>query len=326
MLRLRDVSVNINQFYFMEVVYLAGFQKAKREQVWIKVLLTGASGCGKSYSALRLAKGIAGKCGSAIAYIGTEGSRNKYYADEFDYDLLELEEPFTCEKYMEAIEAAIDSGYKVLIIDSMTHEWKWLNDTHQKMPGNGINNWGKLKPRHNNFMEKVLFSPIHIIATARGKDNWVMEEKNGKQVPKKVGMGAQQDKDISYEYTVSLMIEQDTHVASADKDNTHLFDGRYDVITEKDGEKLFEWANKGDAPAPKLDKPTYTETNVTADDILPEIKKEIITMCTQLGGTHNADLMATLKEYTANGNPNAIKDVDKAKECLEKVKGIKPVE
>lgn len=35
------------------------FQKAKREQVWIKVLLSGASGSGKSYSALKMATGIA---------------------------------------------------------------------------------------------------------------------------------------------------------------------------------------------------------------------------------------------------------------------------
>ena len=195
-----------------------GFQKAKREQVWLKVLLSGASGSGKSYSALKMATGIAKKCNSGIAYIGTEGSRNKYYANEFDYDLLELEEPFECEKYMAAIDEAVKAGYKVLIIDSMTHEWKWLNDVHDKMPGNSFTNWGKLKPRHHKFMDKVLNSPIHIIATARGKDDWVLEDKNGKQVPKKVGMGQQQDKDISYEYTVSLMISQDTHVASADKD------------------------------------------------------------------------------------------------------------
>lgn len=177
---------------------------------------------GKLYT-LKMATGIAKKCNSGIAYIGTEGSRNKYYANEFSYDLLELEEPFECEKYMEAIDAAVDAGYKVLIIDSMTHEWKWLNDIHDKMPGNSFTNWGKLKPRHHKFIDKVLNSPIHIIATARGKDDWVLEDKNGKQVPKKVGMGQQQDKDISYEYTVSLMIEQDTHVASSDKDNTHLF-------------------------------------------------------------------------------------------------------
>lgn len=310
----------------MEVIYLAGFQKAKREQVWLKVLLSGASGCGKSYSALRLAKGIADECGSAIAYIGTEGSRNKYYADKFDYDLLELEDPFESEKYIEAVDAAVDAGYKVLIIDSLTHEWKWLNDTHDKMPGNSFTNWGKLKPRHRKMMDKILTSPIHIIATARGKDDWVLEDKNGKQVPKKVGMGQQQDKDISYEYTVSLMIAQDTHIASADKDNTELFDGRYEVLTEKDGKRLYEWANKGDAPAPKPEKPTYSEANISTEDKLSEIKKEIISLCTSLGGTKNTELMDTLKSYVPSGNPNAIKDAEVAEECLQKIKNIKPVE
>lgn len=303
-----------------------GFQKAKREQVWLKVLLSGASGCGKSYSALKLATGIAKECGSSIAYIGTEGSRNKYYADEFDYDLLELEEPFECEKYIEAIDSAVEAGYKVLIIDSMTHEWKWLNDVHDKMPGNSFTNWGKLKPRHNKFMDKVLNSPIHVIATARGKDDWVLEEKNGKQVPKKVGMGQQQDKDISYEYTVSLMIAQDTHVASADKDNTHLFDGRFEVLTEKDGVRLYEWANKGDKPEPKKEAPRYTETTADPDDSLKTVKREIVSYCNKLGGTKNPELMETLKTYAASGNPNAIKDLAKAKECLEKIKGVKLIE
>ena len=101
---------------------MAGFQKAKREQVWLKVLLSGASGCGKSYSALRLAKGIADKCGSAIAYIGTEGSRNKYYADEFDYDLLELEEPFECEKYMDAIDEAVKAGEVLNLKELISYE------------------------------------------------------------------------------------------------------------------------------------------------------------------------------------------------------------
>ena len=303
-----------------------GFQKAKREQVWLKVLLSGASGSGKSYSALKIATGIAKECGSGIAYIGTEGSRNKYYADEFDYDLLELEEPFECEKYIEAIDAAVEAGYKVLIIDSMTHEWKWLNDVHDKMPGNSFTNWGKLKPRHHKFMDKVLNSPIHIIATARGKDDWVLEDKNGKQVPKKVGMGQQQDKDISYEYTVSLMIAQDTHVASADKDNTKLFDGRFEVLTEKDGIRLYEWANKGEAPAPKKEAPKYIETTYDSEDMLKSVKKEIISVCTELGGTKNADLMAVLKTYVASGNPNAIQSLEEAKKCLTEIKAIKPIE
>lgn len=304
-----------------------GFQKAKREQVWIKVLLSGASGCGKSYSALRLATGIAEKCNSDIAYIGTEGSRDKYYADKFNYDLLQLDEPFTTDKYIEAIDDAVKSGYKVLIIDSLTHEWKWLNETHDKMPGNSFTNWGKLKPRHHAFMEKILHSPIHVIATARGKDDWVLEDKNGKQVPKKVGMGQQQDKDISYEYTVSLMISQDTHVASADKDNTGLFDGRYDILTEQDGVKLYDWANLGEKPAPKAE-PTPTYNAVTSDpaELLKSVKAKIIQYCNDLGGTKNPDLMAALKAVVPSGNPNAIRDYDKATELLSTLKGMKPLE
>ena len=269
-----------------------GFQKAKREQVWLKVLLSGASGSGKSYSALKVATGIAKKCNSGIAYIGTEGSRNKYYANEFDYDLLELEEPFECEKYMNAIDEAVNAGYKVLIIDSMSHEWKWLNDVHDKMPGNSFTNWGKLKPRHHKFMDKILNSPIHVIATARGKDDWVLEDKNGKQIPKKVGMGQQQDKDISYEYTVSLMISQDTHVASADKDNTHLFDGRFEVLTEKDGERLYDWANQGEVPVPKAPQPTYSNVSVNNEEIL------------KLHHMESEEALEVFKEFKKMGDEN----------------------
>lgn len=68
--------------------------KAKKEQICVKVLVSGPSGSGKSYSALRLATGIAGRVGEGtkIGYIGTEGMRDKLYANEFDYDLISLEE------------------------------------------------------------------------------------------------------------------------------------------------------------------------------------------------------------------------------------------
>ncbi len=62
------------------------------------------------------------------------------------------------------------------------------------------------------------------------------------------------------------------------------------------------------------------------DRELVSVKKEIISYCTKLGGTKNEELMTTLKKYTSNGNPNAIKDLAKAKECFTKVKDIKPVE
>ena len=300
------------------------FVKAKKEQVWLKVLLSGPSGSGKSYSALRVAKGIADQCGSRIAYIGTEGSRDLYYASDFDFDLLQLEEPYTIDKYTDAIDEAVEAGYKVCIIDSMTHEWLWLTDTHDKMPGNSFQNWGKLKPKHRSFMDKILTCPMHIVSTSRSKDEWVLEtDSKGRQVPRKVGLGSQQSKDITYEYTVSLVIDQDTHVAHADKDNTKLFDGRYDILTEKDGVALYNWANDSDIPPTIKEPKKFEEADITPEDELKLIKQDIVTLCKELGGTKNTQLMETLKQFTASGNPNAIKSVDKARECLAAIKGVK---
>jgi hypothetical protein len=297
-----------------------GFQKAKREKIWVKILLSGASGSGKTYSALKLATGLASKCGGRFAAIDTENGRIRYYADEFDFDDLQLEEPYTPEKYMSAIDDAINGGYEVLIVDSLTHEWKYLNDVHDSMPGNSYTNWGKLKPRHNKFMEKLLQSPIHIIATGRGKDDYVMEDKNGKQVPKKVGVGVQQEKDIEYNYTATFNITQETHVADVMKDNTHLFEGRYDVLTEKDGVNLYKWANEGDVAAPKTVK--VEEPVEDSIDVLKDLKKEIVAMCTALGGTKNETLMTTLKEIEPSGNPNKINNIVTANLLLDALKKL----
>lgn len=298
-----------------------GFKQAKREKIWVKVLLGGSSGSGKTYTGLRLATGIASKCGSRVASVDTENGRIRYYANEFDFDDMQLEEPYSPEKYMEAIDIAVDAGYKVILIDSITHEWKYINDEHDKMPGNSFTNWGKIKPRHNRFMEKLLQSPIHTIITTRGKDDYILEDKNGKQVPKKVGVGMQQEKDIEYNYTVTFNLSQDTHVAEVMKDNTHLFEGRYDVLTEKDGVALYEWANTGDKPEPKPIK--EDEPIVNAEDDLKALKKKIIALCTELGGSQNEDLMKIVKKYASNGNPNKIKDIAKAKELSDELTEFK---
>ena len=302
------------------------FVKAVREKVYLKALLTGPSGSGKSWSALELATGIARKCGSDIAYIGTEGDRDKLYAQKkskhgdytFEYDLLQLTDPFNTDKYIAAINEAIDAGYKIIIVDSLSAEWQWMNDVHNKMPGNSFTNWGKLKPKHRELVDKILAAPAHIICCARGKDEWTMEDKNGKQVPKKVGLGSQTDKDISYEMMLSIQIDQDTHIAHADKDNTGLWDeNRYTVITSKDGEELYTWCENGKVPEPKAPE---IQKDVSSTDDLASIKKEIISLCTQLGGTKNTELMSALKSYVSSGNPNAIKELDEAKKCLAQIK------
>ena len=302
------------------MAYKKVFGKAVRQNVWLRISLGGTSGSGKSFSALRIGTGIAKKCGSRIAFISTEKSRTLYYADQFDYDVLELEE-YSPEAYIEAIDAAIEAGYKVIIIDSMSHSWQWLNDIHSKMPGNSFQNWGKLKPRYAKLMAKILEAPAHIITCSRAKTEWAMEDKNGKQVPTKVGLGNEGDKQADFEYTVALMIEQGTHIASVGdggKDNTGLFEGKYEILTEKHGEMLYDWANSTDIPA-TVDTTPLAINTPNAEDALEAIKKDIITKATELGGSKNAAVTKIAKEF---GNPNKIDNVEDAKKYLEALNNI----
>lgn len=300
------------------------FQKAKREKFWIKVLLTGPSGSGKSYTGLRLATGLFNKVGgTGIAVIDTENGRIRYYAQEFDFFDVQLSEPYTPESYMEALDGAVREGFKVILIDSLSHEWKYLNEVHDKMPGNSFTNWRPLKNRHGKFMEKILQSPIHIVATSRGKDEYVMEEKNNKQMPKKVGVGTEQEKSIEYNYTVTFNIDQQSHVASVMKDNTHIFEGRFDVLTEKDGERLADWSNSGEGELPKYSKPITNEGDNESDldKVLSEIKDKFAEKMD--GGVPKDTLYGIVQKYHGQKNFMSIKDKEIASNVLKEIKEVK---
>ena len=107
-------------------------QKAEREKIAVKIALMGASGSGKSYSALALATGMVKELSDSdnlngtngrILLANTEGSRGRYYASEFDYDIVDLEPPYNPEMFVELIDYAVNEKYSVLIIDSSSEEW-----------------------------------------------------------------------------------------------------------------------------------------------------------------------------------------------------------
>lgn len=297
-----------------------GFQKAKREQIWAKVLLNSPSGGGKTYSALRLATGMARKCGSRVAAIDTENGRIKYYANEFDFDDMQLDDPYSPEKYIDAIDEAVRAGYKVLIVDSTSHEWNFCLDLVNNMPGtNSYTKWRGVTPRHNAFMEKILQSPIHIIATVRGKDEYVLEDSNGKKVPKKIGLGYTQRDGAEFNYTVTLNLDQSSHRFSATKDNTHLFEDRYDVLTEADGEAIYDWANSGEVPAPK---PKTAPAPAPAADDVPGKIAAIDAKAKQLqaNGVAKDDIVAAIKSVMGNtANYNRIDNLETADRVLAKL-------
>lgn len=307
------------------------FKKALKEKIWVKVLIGGSSGSGKTWSALRLATGIASKSGGAgVAAIDTENGRIKYYADQFNFFDLQLRD-YSPEKYIEAIDAAIDAGFKVLIIDSISHEWNYCNELNGKMAGsNTWANWRKITPRHDAFMEKILQSPLHIIATVRGKDEYTQDVKDGKTTIRKVGLGYKQRDNIEYDYTVTFNItDKDTHIADAMKDNTHIFEGKYDLLTEKHGKALYDWANSGEGEMPQFTKMEYTKGEVekNIDDIedvelLKEILEETFKQKVSDGFSKEKLYEDIVLKHFDKKNFRNIEDAEIARKIIRDLKGL----
>jgi hypothetical protein len=266
-------------------------EKAERRRVSARVGLIGPSGSGKTYSSLLLARGLVGPEGK-IGLIDTEGERGLYYADEFQYDRISFTAPYSPERFIESITAFEAAGYDVIIVDTVSHEWAGVGgilDTLDKMPGDkSFMKWATLTPRHNAFIDKILRCSTHLILNFRGKDTYVMElDKNGKQAPKKVGLGAVQRDGFEYEMTVSLMLDVESHGVSVQKDNTHLWENRYDKITLEDGQKLREWCERGVAgtkenlqDALALIREAKTREALTAVlEQCPSLKDQLIPAC-----------------------------------------------
>ena len=297
-------------------------RKAKREKIFVKVALIGPSGSGKSYGSLRLATGMASeikkKTGkdAKILVANTESKRGEYYANEFNYDVVDINPPHNPEKYVDVINFAIEQGYDILIIDSSSHEWEGKGGCLelQQQAGGTYQAWAKVTPRHQKFINAIADSPIHIIATMRGKDQYEMnKDEKGKVQVQKLGIGAKQREGFEYEFTCSFLIDQKTNTCEVQKDNTHIFEHESSILlTEEHGKRIIQWADSGEGYTPVVRK---DEEETSADD-LAAIKKQIVAKCTELGGTKNTDMMNLLKTFVPSGNPNAIRDVEKAKQCL----------
>lgn len=218
---------------------------SERKRAKIKMALQGSAGSGKTYSSLLLAKGLTNGDFSKVAIIDTENGSADLYAHLGQYNVLSLTPPFTPEKYCEAIDVCIDSGMNVIILDSISQVWDELLDFHSKLPGNSFTNWNKVTPRQKAFVDKILQSDAHIIATMRTKQDYVLNQKDGKYIPEKVGLKAVQRDGVDYEFTLVFDIDA-KHFATASKDRTNLFSGKPEfTINSATGKKILDWCNNG---------------------------------------------------------------------------------
>lgn len=219
------------------------FKKASKKNARLRLALMGASGSGKTFSALEIAKGL----GSKIALIDTEHESASKYADQFSFDTLALDD-FDPDHYVKAIEAAEDAGYEVVIIDSLTHAWSGTGgilDQKDRAGGDSFGAWRKLTPKHNALVDAIVRSKIHVIATMRAKQSYEVEkDEKGKNSVKKLGLGAVQRDGMEYEFDVVAMMDESVMTITKT---------RYSKITgkairqpgEKFGRELAEWLSDG---------------------------------------------------------------------------------
>lgn len=231
------------------------FKKAEKKQAKLRLALTGPSGAGKSFSGLLIASGM----GKKIAVIDTENRSAAKYAGEPgipDFDVLEIDPPYTVQKYTDAMKAAVEAGYDVLLIDSISHAWAGEGGLLQKKEaldvrgGNSYTNWAPVTKDHEQFKSALLNCPIHLIVTMRSKQDYVLETNDkGKSAPRKVGLAPIQRDGMEYEFDLVLDVAMD-HNASVSKSRIRAFDGRLFTADKKTGSELLAWLNAGSAATP----------------------------------------------------------------------------
>jgi len=317
-------------------------KKAQRSRAFLKLGIAAPSGGGKTLGALLIAYGLmkqkypgetdAFRWGK-IGIIDTEnGSGELYVGSEVtgvkigEYNAVTLSKPFDVDKYIQGIDLCLDSGLEVAIIDSSTHLWSGegglleQQNIAAKRSNNSYTAWRDITPKHNQFVDKMLQSPIHIIATMRAKQEYVQEKdsQTGKTTVRKLGLEPEQRKGMEYEFTIFFDIDSE-HNAYGSKDRTSMFDAKMFKITPKIGEQMMAWLNGGVTTEAVV---IATSHKANKEEALASLKTNIIESCKVLGGSGNEELMAVVKKYAPNGNPNSINDETKLAELKSELDSL----
>lgn len=189
------------------------FQPAVRSRVSLLIAIAGASGSGKTRSALGIARGLAGGDDSKIAVIDTEAGRALHYApamgekataDRFAFSHGDLRAPFSPEAYADAISAADAAGFEVIVIDSCSHEYEGdggLHDMHDDLVASAVEKarksatekgwnfdearasdtasvgaWKDPKKLHKRFVSRLLQCRAHLILCLRADEKIRIEK------------------------------------------------------------------------------------------------------------------------------------------------------
>ena len=247
------------------------FRPAVRANIPLILMFSGPTGGGKTYSALRVAKGLAG--GERFAYLDTENGRALHYADEFSFDHGDLSAPFSPDRYAEAVKAADDAGYPVIVVDSASHEHAGeggLIDLHSaaldRMAGDdwkrreacSMAAWVEPKRLHKLFVSRLLQIKAHLIVCLRAEQKIEMakDSRGRTEIRKKIAPGISLDgwtpiaeRNLAFEATLSCLFLPDAPGVPKPikmEQQHRLLVPLDQPINEDVGASLAEWARGAD--------------------------------------------------------------------------------
>lgn len=250
-------------------------EHAVRSSVPLLIGIDGPSGGGKTYSALRLAKGIQRVFPGNIIGIDTESNRMLHYAEEFDFQHIPFNSPHGSADYLDVLKFATSLKPSVIIIDSASHEHEGeggLLDFHEKeldkIAGNDwkkrdrcqILAWGKPKAARRKLINGLLQLNANFIFCFRAKQSSrPTKDKSGKTVIENFGFVPIAGDELVFEMTINMLLlpHADGH-PTWQSDNKgekmmmklpsqfrHIFENKDIQLNEDIGEQLARWA-KGD--------------------------------------------------------------------------------
>jgi len=256
-----------------------GIAPARRRQGIMRVCITAASGAGKTFTAILMAKGFLLELGlglgrrgkdvpwwnydpatgdpegpARILIIDTEAGSSMDYEHLVAFDVIRIDKPYTIQRYRDAYEQGVSGGYDVVIIDSGSHLWAGSGglreevDVVNKNSKSKFEGWSTIGPKWEEFKSSIIVSSkMHLIVTFRAKSAY--EIRDGKRV--KVGVDPISRDEIEFEFTVGFEMTQENK-AQIDKDRTGLFKDRgYFTPDEGTGRELMKWRRSGAAELPQ---------------------------------------------------------------------------
>jgi len=240
------------------------FRKASMKQAKLRLSFNGVSGSGKTWTSLEVGTGLLNP-GERLCFIDTERGSAEKYSNYFDFDVCQLAsfDPIHLVNILAEAEAA---GYKVCVVDSLSHFWVGKDGALEKVDavakrsksGNNFTAWREVTPQHNMMVDAILQSGMHIIATMRTKSEWVMETNaNGKMVPRKIGLAPIQRDGLEYEFDIVGDIDSE-HNLIISKTRCAALDGK---VINKPGKHNFvkiirDWLDSGIPIRPAHVQPT----------------------------------------------------------------------